>query len=25
LLHALDVSGGKSVGMPMKKHGIPPF
>jgi acetyl-CoA carboxylase carboxyltransferase component len=25
LLHALDVSGGKSVGMPLKKHGIPPF
>ncbi len=25
LLHALDVSGEKSVGMPMKKHGIPPF
>ncbi len=25
LLHALGVSGGKSVGMPMKKHGIPPF
>jgi len=25
LLHALEVSGGKSVGMPAKKHGIPPF
>ena len=25
LLHALEVSGEKSVGMPMKKHGIPPF
>jgi acetyl-CoA carboxylase carboxyltransferase component len=25
LLHALGVSGEKSVGMPMKKHGIPPF
>ncbi|MGW8316951.1 MAG: acyl-CoA carboxylase subunit beta [Bacteroidales bacterium] len=25
LLHALEVSGQKSVGMPPKKHGIPPF
>ena len=25
LLHALEVSGQKSVGMPAKKHGIPPF
>jgi acetyl-CoA carboxylase carboxyltransferase component len=25
LLHALEVSDDKSVGMPMKKHGIPPF
>jgi len=25
LLHALSVSGEKQVGMPMKKHGIPPF
>ena len=25
LLHALEVSGEKSVGMPAKKHGIPPF
>ncbi|MEZ5069802.1 MAG: acyl-CoA carboxylase subunit beta [Bacteroidales bacterium] len=25
LLHALDVSGEKSVGMPAKKHGVPPF
>jgi acetyl-CoA carboxylase carboxyltransferase component len=25
LLHALEVSGNKSVGMPPKKHGIPPF
>jgi acetyl-CoA carboxylase carboxyltransferase component len=25
LLHALEVSDEKSVGMPMKKHGIPPF
>jgi acetyl-CoA carboxylase carboxyltransferase component len=25
LLHALEVSGEKSVGMPMKKHGVPPF
>jgi len=25
LLHALEVSGDKSVGMPAKKHGIPPF
>ena len=25
LLHALEVSGNKSVGMPAKKHGIPPF
>lgn len=25
LLHALEVSGGKSVGMPAKKHGVPPF
>jgi acetyl-CoA carboxylase carboxyltransferase component len=25
LLHALEVSGEKSVGMPAKKHGVPPF
>jgi len=25
LLHAIEVSGNKSVGMPDKKHGIPPF
>jgi acetyl-CoA carboxylase carboxyltransferase component len=25
LLHAVEVSGNKMVGMPRKKHGIPPF